>query len=67
MDRCYFAKEPPELELRGGLVFVMPVGAHCEIAITPHNLGKFVANANRVLDAFHDGGGRVLPFTGTGG
>jgi hypothetical protein len=42
------------------------LGAKCEVALTPHNLGKFIAKANRVLDQFHDGG-RVVPFTGTGG
>jgi hypothetical protein len=49
VDRCYFAKEPPEVELRGGLAFIRPAGAHCEIAITPNGLAEFIASAKIAL------------------
>jgi hypothetical protein len=49
VDRCYFAKEAPEVELRGGLAFIRPAGAHCEIAITPNGLAEFIASAKIAL------------------
>jgi hypothetical protein len=54
VERCYFAKEAPDVELRGGLVFIVPKNGHCEIALSPHVLSKFVADANRVLDQFYE-------------
>lgn len=54
MDRCYFAKEAPTIEIRGGLAFILPEGAHCEIAVTPHILGLFIAKANRALAEMRD-------------
>lgn len=49
MERCYFAKEPPEIEVRGGLVFVRPVGARCEIAMSPYTMEMFARRAREVL------------------
>jgi hypothetical protein len=54
VERCYFAKEAPDVELRGGLVFIVPKNGHCEIALSPATLTRFVAAANRVLRSFHD-------------
>ena len=50
MERCYFAKEPPEIEVRGDLIFITPNGGHCQIALTAATLGRFIAVANRALD-----------------
>lgn len=54
MDRCYFAKEPPEIEVRGGLVFIMPKDGHCEIALAPTTLLAFVTAANMALDQIYE-------------
>lgn len=54
MERCYFAKEPPDIEVRGGLVFIRPEGGHCEVAVTPHTLAAFIAAANRALDQLYE-------------
>jgi len=51
---CYFAKQPPEIEVRGGLIFIRPEGSHCEVAVTPHTLHLFVARAQRALHDFHE-------------
>lgn len=64
MDRCYFAKEPPDLEIRGGLVFLKPKGTeHCEIAITPATLDLFVVRAKVMLAKWKvDELGKVVPI-----
>jgi hypothetical protein len=49
----YFAEHPPAVEIRGGLAFIRPDGAHCEIALTPHTLRLFVVRANRELAAWN--------------
>ena len=53
MERCYFAKEAPEIEVRGDLIFIMPDGGHCQIALTAATLTQFIALANRALGDFH--------------
>jgi hypothetical protein len=62
----YFAEQPPAVEIRGGLAFIRPDGTHCEIALTPHTLGQFIAKANRALDQFHDFRGVVVPLAVNG-
>ena len=49
MDRCYFARECPRVEIKAGLVFIRPEGARCEIAMSPATLREFVVHANAVL------------------
>jgi hypothetical protein len=52
MSRCYFADAPPRVEVRGDLIFVIPEGCGCEIALTAHTLVDFMALANRALAEF---------------
>ena len=59
MGKCYFAKEPPRVEIRGGLVFV--VGQDCEVAVTPHVMRRFLRQCVAALDAF-DAEARVVPL-----
>jgi hypothetical protein len=61
VDRCYFAKEPPAVELRGGLVFIRPAGATCEVAVSPHNARLFAVRLTRLLDQF-DRQNTVVPM-----
>lgn len=51
-ERCYFAKDSPAIEIRGGLVFIKPEGGHCEVAVTPHVMRKFIVRARGLLDEF---------------
>jgi hypothetical protein len=45
------------------MLFIIPYGAPCEIAVSAGTLGRFVANANRALDQFHErAAGTVLPL-----
>jgi hypothetical protein len=62
VDRCYFAKEPPGVEVRNGVVFIVPKDGHCEIALAPSTLAAFVAKANLALDTFHERGAQVIPI-----
>lgn len=51
------------MEVRGELLFIVPYGAPCEIAVSARTLGQFIARANRALDQFHErGSGVVLPI-----
>jgi len=64
VDRCYFCKQPPKIELRGGLVFIRPIGGHCEIAVTPNVLREFAASASETLARWQiDQLGRVVPIS----
>lgn len=54
-EHCYFAKEPPSIEIRGGMVFLRPAGSHCEIVFTPNTLQKFVSQCNLVLGEWRAG------------
>ena len=54
MEHCYFAKRAPTVEIRDGLVFIRPHGAHCEIAVSPAVLSRFVARANKALDEIYE-------------
>jgi len=49
VDRCYFCKETPEIEIAGGLAYIRPIGSKCEIAITPNVLDLFAARAREAL------------------
>lgn len=49
MERCYFAKEVPQIEVRGELVFVICEEAKCEVAFTPFTMRSFIAAANEAL------------------
>jgi hypothetical protein len=61
VERCYFAKEAPDVELRGGLVFIVPKNGHCEIALSPATLRNFVVRANEALAKWNlDGLDRVV-------
>lgn len=60
MDRKYFAESPPDIQVRGDLFFIVPEGGNCEIAVTPHTLGEFVAKANRALAKWRKGGAKVV-------
>jgi hypothetical protein len=61
VERCYFAKEAPDVELRGGLVFIVPKNGHCEIALSPATLRRFVVCANEALAKWNlDGLDRVV-------
>lgn len=66
MDRCYFAKEPPEVEVRGGLVFITPEGGHCEIAVTPAVLRRFVMSAGKALADFEAAKAEPIPLRAAG-
>ena len=46
---CYFARRAPDVEIRGELLFIIPEGAPCEIAVTPHTLKVFAAKAEDAL------------------
>lgn len=50
--KCFFAKESPAVEIRGGLVFILPAGGHCEIAVSPHIARKFAVRLRGLLDEF---------------
>jgi hypothetical protein len=50
-ERCLFAREAPEIEIRGGMVFIQPLDGHSEIAVSPHTLALFVHRAQQVLAA----------------
>jgi hypothetical protein len=58
---CYFARQAPDVEVRGERVLINTEGTPCEIAVSARTLGKFVANANRALDQWHECG-RVIPI-----
>jgi hypothetical protein len=60
MLECYFAKEPPDVEIRGEMVFIRPSYANYEIAITPQMLQKIVAKYNRILDELHERSGATV-------
>ena len=47
--RCYFAQDPPQIEVRDGLVFIKPIGARCEIALTPHTMSEFIQLGSEAL------------------
>lgn len=69
MDKtnCYFAKEPPEFELRGDHVVATPSHGQYEVVLAPQTLQKLVARANRVLDEWHEGRrGVVIPMRAKG-
>ena len=53
-DRCYFAKESPEVEVRGGLIFIRPASGQCEVALSPATLAAFIAKANLALDELYE-------------
>jgi hypothetical protein len=49
------------VELRGGLVFIVPKNGHCEIALSPATLRNFVVRANEALAKWNlDGLDRVV-------
>ena len=52
MARCFFADAPPRVEVRGDLLFIIPEGCSCEIALTARTLVEFVALANKALAEF---------------
>ena len=61
--RCYYAGEPPEIEVRDGLVFIMPVGATCKIALTPHTMAEFIQRASEALAVWqYERLGTVVPI-----
>jgi hypothetical protein len=65
VERCYFAKDAPDVELRGDLIFIVPREGHCEIALTPATLRRFVLCATEALAKWQvDSLDRVVPFRG---
>jgi hypothetical protein len=67
VDRCYFAKDAPDIEVRNGLVFIRPKDGHCEIALAPTTLAAFVAIANRALDELYERrSAGIIPIRGVG-
>lgn len=61
-DRCYFARQAPDVEVRGGLIFVIPEGG-CEVAMSSATLAAFVVKANRALDELYERrGAGVIPI-----
>ena len=49
MARCFFADAPPVVEVRGDLLFIIPEGCSCEIALTARTLGRFITAANEAI------------------
>lgn len=60
MAKCCFIEECPEIEAKGGLIFIHSEG-RC-IAITPHVLSSFIAEAERALERFHGDNAAIVQF-----
>lgn len=60
--KCLFAAESPEVEIRGGLVFIRPIGSHGEIATTPFAARVFAKRVGDALDAYEAANAQVVLF-----
>lgn len=50
IGKCFFAKEAPDIDIRGGLCFIRPNGSHCEVAVTPYTARKFAVRLLAMLN-----------------